>query len=85
MVIHSGPHGARGVMVPCIIPGNLSIAMVLRTILVKPGIRPIVNLYKVYNCHNSRAYGYKWSGILSRLVVFRCGLVSFWFSLRGVV
>jgi hypothetical protein len=25
-------------------------------------------LCKVYNCHDSRAYGYKQSGILSRLV-----------------
>jgi hypothetical protein len=25
-------------------------------------------LYKVYNCHDSRAYGYKRSRILSRLV-----------------
>jgi hypothetical protein len=25
-------------------------------------------LCKVYNCHDSRAYGYKRSGILSRLV-----------------
>jgi hypothetical protein len=31
-------HGARGVLVPCTTPGILSIAMVLRTTLAKPGI-----------------------------------------------
>jgi hypothetical protein len=44
MVIHSGPHGARGVVVPRTTPGNPSIAMVLHTTLAKHGIRPIVNL-----------------------------------------
>jgi hypothetical protein len=44
IVIHLGSHGARGAMVPCTTSGNLSLAMVPRTILAKPGIRPIVNL-----------------------------------------
>jgi hypothetical protein len=38
MIIRSGPHGARGVAVPHTTPGNLSIAMVPRTTLVKPDI-----------------------------------------------
>jgi hypothetical protein len=38
MVIRSGPHGARGAVVPRTTPENLSIAMVPRTILAKPGI-----------------------------------------------
>jgi hypothetical protein len=38
MVIRSGPHGARGVMVLRTTPGNLSIAMVPRNTLAKPGI-----------------------------------------------
>jgi hypothetical protein len=37
-------HGARGAVVPRTTPGILSIAMVSRTTLAKPGIRPIVNL-----------------------------------------
>jgi hypothetical protein len=45
VVSHLGSHGARGAMVPCTTPGNLSIAMVSRTTLAKPGIRPIANLY----------------------------------------
>jgi hypothetical protein len=44
MVIRSGPHGARGAVVPRTIPGNLSIAIVQCTTLAKPGIQPIVNL-----------------------------------------
>jgi hypothetical protein len=28
----------------------------------------VANLYRVYNCDDSRAYGYKWSGILTELV-----------------
>jgi hypothetical protein len=44
MVIHSDPHGARGVVVQCTTSGNLSIAMVPRTILAKLDTRPIVNL-----------------------------------------
>jgi hypothetical protein len=39
-----GSHGARGVVVPRITPGNLSIAMVPRSTLAKPGIQPIGNL-----------------------------------------
>jgi hypothetical protein len=39
-----GSHSARGVMVPCTTPGILSIAMIPRTTLAKPDIRPIVNL-----------------------------------------
>jgi hypothetical protein len=39
-----GSHGARGAVVPRTTLGNLSIAMVSRTTLVKPGIRPIINL-----------------------------------------
>jgi hypothetical protein len=39
-----GSHGARGVVVLHTTPGNLSIAMVPRTTLAKPSIRPIVNL-----------------------------------------
>jgi hypothetical protein len=35
---------ARGAVVPRTTLGNLSIAMVLRTTLAKPGIRPIVNI-----------------------------------------
>jgi hypothetical protein len=38
MVIHSGPHSVRGAVVPWTTPGNLSIAMVLHTILAKPSI-----------------------------------------------
>jgi hypothetical protein len=45
VVTRLGSHGARGVMVLRTTPGNLSIALVLRTTLAKPGIRPIVNLY----------------------------------------
>jgi hypothetical protein len=33
------------------------------------------NLYKVYNYHDSRAYGYKRSGILSRLDGLDVGIV----------
>jgi hypothetical protein len=44
MVIRSGPHGAREVVVPRTTPGNISIAMVPRTTLAKPDIQPIVNL-----------------------------------------
>jgi hypothetical protein len=44
MVIHSGRHGVRGVVVPRTTTGNFSIAMVPCTILAKLGIRPIVNL-----------------------------------------
>jgi hypothetical protein len=44
MVIHSGPHGAKGVVVLRTTPGNLSIAMVPRTTLAKSGIQPTVNL-----------------------------------------
>jgi hypothetical protein len=44
VVICLGSHGARGAVVPCTTVGNLSIAMVPRTSLAKPGIRPIVNL-----------------------------------------
>jgi hypothetical protein len=43
--MYSGPHGARGDVVPCTTLGNLSITMVLHTTLVKPGIRPIVNFF----------------------------------------
>jgi hypothetical protein len=35
------------------------------------------NLYRVYNCHDSRAYGYKRSRILARLV----GIGLVWFGL----
>jgi hypothetical protein len=38
MVIHSGPLGAREVVVLCTTPGKLSIAMVSHTNLAKPGI-----------------------------------------------
>jgi hypothetical protein len=44
IVTRLGPRGARGVMVPRITLGNLSIALVPCTNLAKPGIRPIVNL-----------------------------------------
>jgi hypothetical protein len=44
MVIHSGPHGAKGVVVLCTSPRNLSIAMVPCTTLAKSDIQPIVNL-----------------------------------------
>jgi hypothetical protein len=44
VVTRLGSQGARGVMVPRTTLGNLSIAMVLRTTLAKPGIQPIVNL-----------------------------------------
>jgi hypothetical protein len=44
IVTHLGSQGTRGVVVPCITPGKLSIAMVPRTTLAKLGIRPIVNL-----------------------------------------
>jgi hypothetical protein len=44
MIIHSGPHGARGVVVPRTTPEKLSIAMVPRTTLAKTDIQPIVNL-----------------------------------------
>jgi hypothetical protein len=44
VVTRLGSQGARGVVVPRITLGNLSIAMVLRTTLAKPGIQPIVNL-----------------------------------------
>jgi hypothetical protein len=43
VVTHLGSHGARGAVVPRSTPENLSIAMVLRTTLAKPGIRPIVS------------------------------------------
>jgi hypothetical protein len=46
IVTHLGSHGARGVVVPCTTPGNLSIAMVPCTTLAKPGVRPIVNICK---------------------------------------
>jgi hypothetical protein len=39
-----GSHGVRGAVVPRTTPGILSIAMVPRTTLAKPGIRPTVNL-----------------------------------------
>jgi hypothetical protein len=64
IVTHLSSHGVRGAVVPCTTPGNLSIAMVLCTTLAKPGIRPIVNLCKVYNYHDSRVYNYKRYGIL---------------------
>jgi hypothetical protein len=38
VVTHVGSHGARGVVVPCTTPGNLSIAIVPHTTLAKPGI-----------------------------------------------
>jgi hypothetical protein len=38
-----GSHGARGDVVLHTTPGNISIAMIPRTTLVKPVIRPIVN------------------------------------------
>jgi hypothetical protein len=38
----------------------------------------------VYNYHDSCAYGYKWFGILSRLVGFGCGMVWFGFGLATV-
>jgi hypothetical protein len=38
MVIHSSPHGARGVVVPYTTPGNLSNAMVPHSNLAKLGI-----------------------------------------------
>jgi hypothetical protein len=44
VVTHLGSHGAREAMVPRITSGNLSIAMIPRTTLAKPDIRPIVNL-----------------------------------------
>jgi hypothetical protein len=43
-VICLGSHGARGAVVLHTTPRNLSIAMVPRSTLAKPGIRPIVNL-----------------------------------------
>jgi hypothetical protein len=46
VVTHLGSHGERGAMVPRTTPGNHSIAMVPRSTLAKPGIRPIVNLCK---------------------------------------
>jgi hypothetical protein len=39
-----GSHGARGAVVRCTTPRNLSIAMVPCATLAKPSIRPIVNL-----------------------------------------
>jgi hypothetical protein len=39
------------------------------------------NLCKVYNYHDTCAYSYKRSGILSRLVGFECGMVWFEFGL----
>jgi hypothetical protein len=47
VVTRLGSHGVRGVVVPHTTMGNLSIAMVPRTTLAKPGIRPIVNLYNI--------------------------------------
>jgi hypothetical protein len=44
VVTRLGSHGAKGVVVPRTTPENLSIAMVPRTTLAKPGIRPIINL-----------------------------------------
>jgi hypothetical protein len=44
VVTRLGSHGARGAVVPCTTPRNLSIAMGLCTTLAKPGIRLIVNL-----------------------------------------
>jgi hypothetical protein len=44
IVTRLGSHGARRVVVLRTTSENLSIAMVLRTTLAKPGIRPIVNL-----------------------------------------
>jgi hypothetical protein len=44
VVTHPGSHGARMAVVLRTTPRNLSIVMVLRTTLSKPGIRPIVNL-----------------------------------------
>jgi hypothetical protein len=44
IVTRLSSHGARGAVVPRTTPGNLSIAMVLRTTLAKPGITHIVNL-----------------------------------------
>jgi hypothetical protein len=38
VVTRIGSHDARGVMVPCTTPGNLSIAMVPHTTLTKPDI-----------------------------------------------
>jgi hypothetical protein len=43
VVTRLGSHGATGAVVPRTTSGNLSIAMLPRTTLVKPGIRPIVN------------------------------------------
>jgi hypothetical protein len=44
IVTRLGSHSARAVVVPRTTLGNLSIAMVPRTTLAKPGMRPIVNL-----------------------------------------
>jgi hypothetical protein len=44
VVTRLGSHSARGAVVLHTILGNLSIALVPRTTLAKPGIRPIVNL-----------------------------------------
>jgi hypothetical protein len=44
VVTRLGSHGVRGAVIPCTTLGNLSIAMVPRTTLAKPGIRPTVNL-----------------------------------------
>jgi hypothetical protein len=44
VVTRLGSHGVRGAVVPHTTPGNLSIAMVPRTTLDRPDIRPIVNL-----------------------------------------
>jgi hypothetical protein len=45
VVTRLGSHGARGGVVLCTTPGNLSIDMLPHTTLAKPGIQPIVNLY----------------------------------------
>jgi hypothetical protein len=37
------------------------------------------NLCRVYNYHDSRAYGYKWSGILTGLVGI--GLIWLWIGI----
>jgi hypothetical protein len=53
MVIRSGPHGARGAVVPHTTLGNLSISMVPCTTLAKPGI-PCTTLAVVISGPNTK-------------------------------
>jgi hypothetical protein len=44
VVTHLGSLGARGAVVSRTTPGHLSISMVLRITIAKPGIQPKINL-----------------------------------------